>query len=172
MTREQIENTQDLLLREVAASHAAHAAAQRAHDAHLRLLAICAGFMAAIGVTMLATGGLSTFETTLGVWTRTALGSWAALAGMVLLVGMRRCPRTVVPGLWAMFTWALAMAAGVVASMGIGGVDISLPWETTHLGVPRPYVLWVYLFFAAVTFWVLLPLARSFNKFGHDHRDD
>ena len=59
----------------------------------------------------------------------------------------------------------LAMAAGVAATVILGGIEFVPPWEPLPLTAPRPYVIAVYAALALMIWGVHIPaLLRAFRR--------
>lgn len=112
------------------------------------LLRIHAGMASVGGLQILAYGGPSNIEDSVGVWTRAALGFLALTGGLILATGLARRPRSIpleAVGLALIGVWDLAMTLGLAWSRFRQG-QFSPAWLTEALdpSYVRPYPITIY----------------------------
>lgn len=106
-------------------------------------------FMGAVGgLQILAYGGPSNIENSVGVWTRAALGFLAVTGGLILALGLARRPRSIpleAVGLALIGVWDFCMTAGLAWARFQQG-QFAPSWLTEALDPSyiRPYPVTIY----------------------------
>lgn len=117
-----------------------------------------------IGVAMLFFGTASSFEDSMGLWVRWALGAGGIVGGALVTWGVSQTPRhirTEGAGITILALWDLAISASFVAIFAKTPPDLVWPWEALPTTTPRVYPVFVYatlLALLALHAWTLKTL--------------
>lgn len=100
-----------------------------------------------VGATMLFFGTAASFEDSLGLWVRWALGFGGLIGGGLVAWGVSRTPRHIKVegiGMTILALWDLAIMASFVAIFTKAPPQFVWPWEPLDSSATRVYPVFVY----------------------------
>lgn len=100
-----------------------------------------------VGATMLFFGTASSFEDSIGLWVRWALGGAGIIGGTLVLWGLSQTPRHIKvegAGMTILAIWDLAIMASFIAIFAQSPPQLVWPWEPLPSHSSRVYPVFVY----------------------------
>lgn len=100
-----------------------------------------------VGASMLFFGTAASFEESLGLWVRWALGLGGILGGALVAWGVSQTPRHIKvegAGMTILALWDLAIMASFIAIFRLNPPQLVWPWEPLDPGATRVYPVFVY----------------------------
>lgn len=100
-----------------------------------------------IGLSMLFFGTAASFEESLGLWVRWALGLGGLVGGTLVAWGLSRTPRHIKvegAGMSILAAWDLAIMASFVAIFRVAPPQFVWPWQHLDSDATRVYPVFVY----------------------------
>lgn len=100
-----------------------------------------------IGTSMLFFGTAASFEDTIGLWVRWALGGAGIIGGTLVAWGLSQTPRHIKvegAGMTILALWDLAIMASFVAIFRLSPPELVWPWQALDTTTSRVYPVFVY----------------------------